>query len=59
MHRMQEHAAGDALAAAERRHLLRRLAFAATPALERTLEGLSGDESLEVLLRAARGPTWR
>ena len=58
MNRMQEHAAGDALTAAERRHLLRRLAFAATPALERTLEGLSGDESLEVLLRAARGTPW-
>ena len=54
MTRTQEQAAGDALTAAERRHLLRRLAFAATPDLERTLEGLSGDESLEVLLKAAR-----
>ncbi len=54
MTRMQERATGDALTAAERRHLLRRLAFAATPELERTLEGLSADEALEVLLRAAR-----
>ncbi|MDE2904912.1 MAG: DUF1800 family protein, partial [Acidobacteriota bacterium] len=54
MNRTQERAADDALTAAERRHLLRRLAFAATPVLERTLEGLSGDEALGVLLRAAR-----
>ena len=54
MTRTQEHAAGDALTVADRRHLLRRLAFAATPALERTLEGLPADEALGVLLRAAR-----
>ena len=30
----QEHAAADALSAAERRHLLRRLAFTATAALD-------------------------
>ena len=42
-----------ALTRAERRHLLRRLAFAATPALERSIEGLSAEAALDVLLDAA------
>jgi len=54
MTRTQEQAAGDALTAAGRRHLLRRLAFAATPDSDRALEGLSGEEALGVLLKAAR-----
>ena len=54
MNRMQEHTAGAALSATERRHLLRRLAFAATPELERAIQGMSADEALSVLVRAAR-----
>ena len=54
MNRIQEHTADDALSAAERRHLLRRLAFAATPELDRSLQGLSRDEALSALVRATR-----
>ena len=54
MTRTQRPATGGALAAAERRHLLRRLAFAATPALEEAVRGLSADDALTVLLHAAR-----
>ena len=54
MNRTQERAAGNALPAAERRHLLRRLAFAATPELDRAVQGMSADEALSVLARAAR-----
>ena len=50
----QAPAAGGALTDGERRHLLRRLAFAATPALEETLGGLSVDGALTALVRAAR-----
>ncbi len=54
MNRTQKQAAGDMLTAAERRHLLRRLAFAAAPDLEETIRGLSADDALGVLLRAAQ-----
>ena len=54
MNRTQEHAADNALSTTERRHLLRRLAFTATPELERAVRGLSADEALSVLVRAAR-----
>ena len=54
MNRTQEHAAGNALSAAERRHLLRRLAFTPTPELDRAVQGMSADEALSVLVRAAR-----
>ena len=54
MNRTQERAAGNALSAAERRHLLRRLAFTATPELDRAVQGMSADEALSVLVRAAR-----
>ena len=54
MNRTQERAAGSALPAAERRHLLRRLAFTATPELDRAVQGMSADEALSVLVRAAR-----
>ncbi len=54
MNRTQERAAGNALHAAERRHLLRRLAFTATPELDRAVRGMSADEALSVLVRAAR-----
>lgn len=54
MTRTQRPANGGALAAAERRHLLRRLAFAATPALEEAVRGRSAEDALRVLVRAAR-----
>ncbi len=54
MIRTQEPATGGVLTNAERRHLLRRLAFAATPALEESVRGLSADEALSALVRAAR-----
>ena len=54
MNRTQEPATGGVLTDAERRHLLRRLAFAATPALEEAVRGLSADDALAVLVRAAR-----
>ena len=54
MNGTQEHAAADALSTAERRHLLRRLAFAATPELDLALRGLSRDDALSVLVRGAR-----
>ena len=54
MNRTQERAAGNTLSAAERRHLLRRLAFTATPELDRAVHGMSADEALSVLVRAAR-----
>ena len=54
MNRIQEHAAGAELSAAERRHLLRRVAFTATPELDRDLQGMSADEALSVLVRAPR-----
>ena len=58
MNRTQKQAAGDVLTAAERRHLLRRLAFSATPELEETIRGLSADDALGVLLRAAHEVPW-
>ena len=54
MTRTQEPATGRALTEMERRHLLRRLAFAATPTLEEAVRGLSADDALSVLVRAAR-----
>jgi uncharacterized protein (DUF1800 family) len=39
---------------AERRHLLRRFAFAATPAGERALEGLSADQAVTKLVTEAK-----
>ena len=54
MTRTQEPAADGVLTGVERRHLLRRLAFAATPALEEAVGGLSADDALSVLARAAR-----
>ena len=54
MTRTQERAAAGALSAAERRHLLRRLAFTSTAALDRALQGLSADDVLSVLVRGAR-----
>ena len=53
MNRTRTQAADDVLPAAERRHLLRRLAFAATPGVEETIRGLSANDALGVLLRAA------
>ena len=53
MTRRQRPATGGALAVAERRHLLRRLAFAATPALEAAVRGRSAEDALRVLVRAA------
>ena len=50
----QEPATDRVLTDGERRHLLRRLAFAATPALEEAVRGLSADDTLSVLVRAAR-----
>ena len=50
----QEPATDGVLGDVERRHLLRRLAFAATPALEEAVRGLSADDALAVLVRAAR-----
>ena len=43
VNRTQEHAAADALSAAERRHLLRRLAFTATAALVGGVLTITGD----------------
>ena len=54
MTRTQEPAADGVLTGVERRHLLRRLAFAATPALEEAMSGLPADDALSVLVRAAR-----
>ena len=54
MTRTQEPATGGVLTEVERRHLLRRLAFAATPALEEAVSGLSADDALSVLVHAGR-----
>ena len=54
MNRKQEHAADAAMSHTERRHLLRRLAFSATPELDQAVRGMSADEALSVLVRAAR-----
>ena len=54
MNPKQEHAADHVLSTTERRHLLRRLAFATAPELDRAVRGMSADEALSVLMRAAR-----
>ena len=43
------------LTSTDGRHLLRRLAFAATPSLERLVQGRSADAALAALLRESRG----
>lgn len=47
-------APAGALTTEDLRHLLRRLAFSSTPALERSLAGRTALEALDALLRAAR-----
>jgi uncharacterized protein (DUF1800 family) len=52
---MQRATTRSRLTSTDGRHLLRRLAFAATPSLERLVQGRSADAALAALLRESRG----